>query len=88
MSDSTTITIRVDRSVKERLETIARQTKRSKSYLAGEAIEEFLAAQEWQVEGIERALRSLDDGKGVPHDDVSSWVRSWDTDDERPKPKR
>lgn len=88
MSDSTTITIRVDRSVKERLEAIARQTKRSKSYLAGEAIEEFLAVQEWQVEGIEQALRSLDDGKGVSHDDVSSWVRSWDTDDERPKPKR
>ncbi|MDH3704298.1 MAG: CopG family ribbon-helix-helix protein [Alphaproteobacteria bacterium] len=88
MSDSTTITIRVDRSVKERLEAIARQTKRSKSYLAGEAIEEFLAVQEWQVEGIERALHSLDDGRGVPHDDVSSWVRSWDTDDERPKPKR
>ena len=87
MGDSTTITIRVDRSVKERLEAVARQTKRSKSYLAGEAIEEFLAVHEWQVDGIEKALRSLDAGKGVSHDDVSSWIRSWDTDNEIPKPK-
>lgn len=87
MGDSTTITIRVDRAVKERLENVARQTKRSKSDLAGEAIEEFLTVHEWQVEGIERALRSLDAGKGVSHDEVSSWICSWDTDNERPKPK-
>ncbi len=85
--DSTTMTIRLDRSVKERLEAVAGRMNRSKSYLAGVAIEEYLAAQEWQIEGIKRALHSLDEGRGVAHEDVVAWVESWGTDDELPKPK-
>lgn len=87
MTESTTLTIRVDRSVKDRLEAIARQMNRSKSYLAGEAIQEFIAVQEWQIAGIEAALRSLDEGKAVPHDKVAAWVNSWGSADELPKPK-
>ena len=87
MGDSTTLTIRVDRSVKERLEAIAQRTRRSKSFLAGEAIAEYLAVQEWQIEGIRKALQSLDEGRSVAHDDVAAWVESWGTDHELPKPK-
>lgn len=87
MADSTTMTIRVDRSVKERLEAVAERTKRSKSFLAAEAIEEYLVAQEWQIEGINKAIQSLDGGKGVPHEDVATWVESWGTGNERPKPQ-
>ena len=86
MPDSTTMTIRLDSAVKDRLDAVATQMNRSKSYLAGAAIEEFLAAQEWQMEGIKKALQSLDAGKGIAHQDVVAWVESWDTDDERPKP--
>ncbi|MCP4385092.1 MAG: ribbon-helix-helix protein, CopG family [Hyphomicrobiales bacterium] len=87
MADSTTITIRVDRSTKERLDAVATALKRSKSFVAGEAIEEYLAVQEWQIDGITQGLTSLRAGKGVAHDDVLSWVRSWDTDNELPQPK-
>ncbi|MBT5048608.1 MAG: ribbon-helix-helix protein, CopG family [Rhodospirillaceae bacterium] len=86
MAESTTLTIRVDRSVKERLEAIAHRLNRSKSFVACEAIKEYIAVQEWQIEGINKALRSLDDGKGVPHTDVAEWVESWGTENERPKP--
>jgi len=86
MGDSTTLTVRLDSSVKERLDQLAGRMNRSKSFLAGAAIEEFLAVQEWQIEGINKAIRSLDDGKGVPHDDVVNWVKSWGTDNELPKP--
>ena len=86
MGDSTTLTVRLDSSVKERLDRLAGRMNRSKSFLAGAAIEEFLAVQEWQIEGIHKAIRSLDDGKGIAHDDVVNWVKSWGTDNELPKP--
>ncbi len=85
---STTFTVRVDAGVKKRLEKLAKSTSRSRSYLAAEAIEEYLNANEWQIAGIKQAIASLDQGKGVPHDEVESWVASWDTPEERPAPKR
>ncbi len=86
MAESTTLTIRVDHSVKERLEAVAQRLNRSKSFIAGEAIEEYLAVQEWQIEGINKALQSLDAGKGIPHTDVAEWIESWGADNDRPKP--
>jgi predicted transcriptional regulator len=87
MEDSTTITVRVAKSVKDRLENLARETKRSKSSLAAEGIGAFVELEERQIEGIKQALASVDRGLGVAHDDVEAWVASWDTDDELPTPK-
>jgi len=41
---------------------------------------------EW-IEGVEAAIRSLDDGAFIPHEDVRRWVQSWDTPDEIPPPR-
>jgi predicted transcriptional regulator len=87
MADSTTITIRVNKTTKDRLDKVARHTKRSKSFLAAEAIEEFLSVQEWQERHIREARASADRGEVVSHEDVLRWVRSWDTEDELPMPK-
>ena len=85
---STTFTVRVAVTVKKRLERLARSTARSRSFLAAEAIEEYLNVNEWQVAGIKKAMSSLDRGEGVTHRDVKDWVASWGGDDERPVPKR
>ena len=87
MDDTTTITIRVAKSVKDRLGNLAKETRRSKSSLAAEGIGAFLEIEERQIEGIKKALASIDDGLGVTHDDVENWIASWDTDEERPTPK-
>ena len=87
MSDSTTITIRGAKSVKDRLESLARETKRSKSSLAAEGIGNFVDLEERQIAGIKQALTSIDRGLGVAQDDVEAWVASWDTDEELPAPK-
>ena len=86
MGKSTTITIRVEQEVKDRLEGQAEIQNRSKSYLANQAIEEYLNTQEWQVEGIKKAIQSLDVGKGVPHQEVMDWLESWGSENELPKP--
>ena len=87
MAKTTTLTVRVDRSTKERLEAVARETRRSKSFLAGEAIEEYLAVQEWQKARIHEALSSVERGEVIAHKDVMTWIDSWGSDNERPKPK-
>lgn len=87
MGDTTTLTIRVDRSMKERLERAARQQRRSKAFVAVEAIEEYLSVQEWQEGRIREALAAADRGEGVAHERVREWVESWGADDELPTPK-
>ena len=87
MDDSTTITVRVAKSVKDRLDSLARETRRSKSSLAAEGIGAFVELEERQIEGIRKALISIDNGLGVAHEDVEAWVASWDGNDELPAPK-
>jgi predicted transcriptional regulator len=85
---STTFTVRVETDVKKRLEKLAKSTGRSRSFLAAEALNEYLVVNEWQVAGVKIALVSLDRGEGVPHDEVKAWVNSWGGKRERSAPKR
>ena len=87
MADSTVLSVRISKPIKDRLARLAESMKRSQSFLAAGAIEEFVAVQEWQIAGINEALSSLDKGEGIPHDDVKSWAAALDTDDELPIPK-
>jgi predicted transcriptional regulator len=84
---STTFTVRIDTGVKKRLERLAKSTGRSRSFIAAEAINEYLQINEWQVAGIKRAIASLDRGEGVPHEQVKAWVASWESANEKPAPK-
>jgi len=85
---STTFTLRVGTDVKKRLEKLAKSTGRSRSFLAAEALSEYLDVNEWQVTGVRRAMSSLDRGEDIPHDHVKAWVNSWNSKRERPAPKR
>jgi RHH-type transcriptional regulator, rel operon repressor / antitoxin RelB len=82
---STTFTARVDTTTKKRLERLA--SGRSRSFLATEAINEYLETNEWQVNGIKQAMASLDRGEGVSHASVKDWVTSWGNATEKPAPK-
>jgi RHH-type rel operon transcriptional repressor/antitoxin RelB len=85
--NTTTFSVRVGRSTKSRLEKLAKNTGRSRAFLAAEAISAYLDTNEWQISGIARALASLDRGKGIAHARVSEWVASWETPKERRSPR-
>lgn len=64
--DSTTIvTARIDAALKAKLEALARGTKRSKSYLAAEAIAAYVALNEWQIAEVEAGIAELDAGEAI-----------------------
>ena len=84
---SATFTVRVDSDIKKRLEKLAKSTGRSRSFLAAEAIGEFVDVNEWQIAGIRAAMQSLDRGESIPHEQIKEWVKSWGSRKERPAPK-
>ena len=85
---SATFTVRVDAAAKKRLERLAKSTGRSRSFLAAEAINDYLDVNEWQVAGIKQAIASLDRGEGVSHEQIKDWITSWGSRGEQPIPRR
>jgi len=53
---STTMTVRLEDDVKDRLDVLAEATQRSKSFLAAEAIRVFVENNEWQIGENQAAL--------------------------------
>ena len=64
-ADTTVITTRIDAALRERLEALARTTKRSKSFLAAEAIAAYVELNEWQIGEITAGLAELDSGEAL-----------------------
>ena len=72
---SETVTIRVARETKARLEELARHTRRSKSFLAGEAIADYVERELAIIEGIKRGLADMEAGRTVPHAEAMARIR-------------
>ena len=88
MADSETMTVRLSRELKEKLERLAANTKRSRSYLAAEAIAEYVDTNAWQVEEIRKAVKQADaGGPFVAHDDVEKYVDALARGEKPQRPK-
>jgi len=74
---STTMTIRIEDDIKLRLERLADSTRRSRSFLAAEAIRAYVEANEWQVAEIEAAIREADAGDFANPAEVDALARKW-----------
>ncbi len=77
MKKLTLVSVRLSEPVAERLENLAHATNRSKSFLAAQAIEEFLALQEWQVAAIKEGIDAADRGELVSHDEAVAELSRW-----------
>lgn len=74
---STTMTIRLEDDVKDRLDKLAEATQRSRSFLAAEAVREYLELNEWQVSEIRDALQEADRGEFASDTEVKDFFDSW-----------
>lgn len=70
MAKSVTITVRVDQETNRLLDVLAESTKRSKSFLAGAAISNYVEREMEIIAGIEAGMADRDSGRVIPHDDV------------------
>lgn len=76
MTATTTLTVRLPAEIKERLDELAERTRRTKSFLAGEAIAAYVARELDIVEGIGRGLEDVRAGRVVPHDVAMRKIRA------------
>jgi len=74
---STTMTIRLEDEVKDRLDRLAESTQRSKSFLAAEAIREFVENNEWQIAEIRAAVKEANAGDFASDKEVDALTRKW-----------
>ena len=76
MPVSTTMTIRLSPAVKEKLGRLAQDTRRTKSFLAGEAVAAYVDRELEIIEGIHRGLADVRAGRVVPHDEAMAEVEA------------
>lgn len=79
--------IRIDSEVKSELDRQAEQLDRSSSYVAIEAIKEYLAARSREKKAIEEAVQEAQKGVFISSDAMRNWISSWDTDEELESPR-
>ena len=84
---TTTLSVRIDAATKKHLEALAQRARRSKSFLAAEAIAAYVEAERWQLDEIQAGVDELDGGRVVTHQEVSKWLRSWGKKRERKAPR-
>ena len=77
---STTMTIRLEPDLKRRLDQLAEATNRSKSFLAAEALRDFVELNEWQIGEIQDALKEADAGDFASEQAVTETLNKWGVD--------
>lgn len=84
-----TLSIRIPLETRDQLEELSDATGRTKSFLAAEAIESYLATQAWQVKAINKAVKKANsqETRFIDHHKVIDWVNSWGHEDEQEIPK-
>ncbi len=67
---NTTITIRTDPELAEKIAAIASAMDRSRNWVIEEALKQYVETQAWQIGGIKAAIAAIDRGEGIPHEQV------------------
>jgi RHH-type transcriptional regulator, rel operon repressor / antitoxin RelB len=80
LMSSATITVRLEDEVKDRLDRLAESTRRSKSFLASEAIREFVENNEWQIAETQAAVKEADEGDFASSREVERLRKKWKVD--------
>lgn len=74
---SSVLTLRLDGELKNRLEKLAQSTRRSRSFLAAEAIREYVSVNEWQIAEIKKAVKEADQGDFASEREVARTLSKW-----------
>ena len=75
--EPTTLTLRVPIEMKERLDKLADATNRSKSYLAGEALRQYIDLEAWQIGEIQQALKEADANDFASDAEIDAVVKKY-----------
>jgi RHH-type transcriptional regulator, rel operon repressor / antitoxin RelB len=70
------VSFKIAASTKNRIEQLAVATRRTKTFVIEEAINHYLALNEWQIESIQDGLRDLEEGNVMSQESmIELWER-------------
>lgn len=69
------VSFKIPASTKNRIEQLAVATRRTKTFVIEEALDQYLALNEWQLKSIQDGLRDLEDGKVISHEKM---IEHWE----------
>ena len=76
-NSSAVLTVRLAAKVHKRLASLAKATGRTKSFLAGEAINQYLDVEAWQIAEIQQGLKEADAGDFATEPELKAFKQKW-----------
>jgi len=74
---SATVSAKLEPSIAEKLDLLAKATARSRSFLVAEAIETYVKDQAWQIKAIQEGIEEADNGKFANDKEVTKTFKNW-----------
>ena len=75
MSASSVLTLRVDAKLKNQLDRLSKAMNRSRSFVAAQAIQEYVSVNEWQINEIKKGLAEADAGDFATDEEMQQTIR-------------
>ncbi len=71
-------TIRMDDTILDRVDSLAKSVNRSRTWVINQAVERFLSYEEWFVREVESGIREVEAGNLASRDEVGERFAKWD----------
>ncbi len=75
-----TTTVRIDENILERLDNLAENLSRPRSWVINQAIERFIEYEEWFVREVKAGLQEVEQGKVATDTEVKDAFGKWGVD--------
>ena len=75
MAESSVLTLRLDAKLKNQLDRLSKSMNRSRSFVAAQAIQEYVSVNEWQIAEIKKGLAEADAGDFATDEEMQQTIR-------------
>jgi RHH-type transcriptional regulator, rel operon repressor / antitoxin RelB len=75
MPESSVLTLRLDAKLKNKLDRLSKSMNRSRSFVAAQAIQEYVSVNEWQINEIKKGLAEADAGDFATEEEMQQTIR-------------
>jgi RHH-type transcriptional regulator, rel operon repressor / antitoxin RelB len=77
MPGSSVLTLRLNSQLKKQLDRLSKAMNRTRSFVASEAIREYVELNEWQIDEVKKALVEADREDFASDAEVARVVKKW-----------
>lgn len=77
MAGSSILTLRLDSRLKKQLDRLSKATRRSRSFVAAEAIREYVTLIRWQIGEIKAVIGEAERGEFATSQEIRRTLKRW-----------